>query len=181
MIPGVTKRPVPSITCAPAGTATLAPTAAILPSRITIVPFSIVPLAAVMMVALVMATSRAAGGIGIVSGAWAASVTGKAASVLARKGGSVAMLTVHKRVEVDLEPAIRGELHLVGAICYSYREYQRALGLLAEGGVDVEPLARHVFPLDQAQEAFDFVLSRQGVKAILSVAGGAGPADAARR
>jgi hypothetical protein len=38
-----------------------------------------------------------------------------------------------------------------------------------------------VFPLDQAQEAFDFVLSRQGVKAILSVAGGAGPADAARR
>jgi threonine dehydrogenase-like Zn-dependent dehydrogenase len=72
-------------------------------------------------------------------------------------------------------------LHLVGAICYSYREYQRALGLLAEGGVDVEPLARHVFPLDQAQEAFDFVLSRQGVKAILSVAGGAGPADAARR
>ena len=100
---------------------------------------------------------------------------------MARKGGSVAMLTVHKRVEVDLEPAIRGELHLVGAICYSYREYQRALGLLAQGRVDVEPLARHVFPLDQAQEAFDFVLSRQGVKAILSVAGGAGPADAARR
>ena len=81
------------------------------------------------------------------------------------------MLTVHKRVEVDLEPAVRGELHLVGAICYSYREYQRALGLLAQGRVDVEPLARHVFPLDQAQEAFEFVLSRQGVKAILSVAG----------
>ena len=30
---------------------------------------------------------------------------------MARKGGSVVMLTVHKRVEVDLEPAIRGELH----------------------------------------------------------------------
>ena len=72
---------------------------------------------------------------------------------MARKGGSVVMLTVHKRVEVDLEPAIRGELHLVGAICYSYREYQRALGLLAQGRVDVEPLTRHVFPLDQAQEA----------------------------
>jgi threonine dehydrogenase-like Zn-dependent dehydrogenase len=97
---------------------------------------------------------------------------------MARKGGSVVMLTVHKRVEVDLEPAIRGELHLVGAICYSYREYQRALGLLAQGRVDVEPLARHVFPLDQAQEAFEFVLSRQGVKAILSVAG---ERDAGRR
>jgi 2-desacetyl-2-hydroxyethyl bacteriochlorophyllide A dehydrogenase len=91
---------------------------------------------------------------------------------MARKGGAVVMLTVHKRVEVDLEPAVRGELHLVGAICYSYREYQRALGLLAQGRVDVEPLTRHVFPLDQAQEAFEFVLSRQGVKAILAVSGG---------
>jgi 2-desacetyl-2-hydroxyethyl bacteriochlorophyllide A dehydrogenase len=91
---------------------------------------------------------------------------------MARKGGAVVMLTVHKRVEVDLEPAVRGELHLVGAICYSYREYQRALGLLAQGRVDVEPLTRHVFPLEQAQEAFEFVLSRQGVKAILAVSGG---------
>jgi hypothetical protein len=28
---------------------------------------------------------------------------------------------------------------------------------------------QHVFPLHQAQEAFDFVLSRQGIKAILAV------------
>jgi L-iditol 2-dehydrogenase len=91
---------------------------------------------------------------------------------MARKGGSVVMLTVHKRVEVDLEPAVRGELHLVGAICYSYREYQRALALLAQGRMDVEPLTRHVFPLHQAQEAFEFVLSRQGVKAILTVSRG---------
>jgi L-iditol 2-dehydrogenase len=87
----------------------------------------------------------------------------------ARKGGAVVMLTVHRRVQVDLEPAIRGELHLVGAICYSYREYARALALLAEGRIEVEPLLRHVFPLARAQEAFDFVLSRQGVKAILTV------------
>jgi threonine dehydrogenase-like Zn-dependent dehydrogenase len=91
---------------------------------------------------------------------------------MTRKGGAVVMLTVHKRVEVDLEPAVRGELHLVGAICYSYREYQRALALLAEGRVDVGPLTRHVFSLDQAQEAFEFVLSRQGVKAILAVTPG---------
>lgn len=96
---------------------------------------------------------------------------------MARKGGAVVMLTVHKQVQVDLEPAVRGELHLVGAICYSYREYQRALALLAQGGVDVGPLTRHVFPLDQAQEAFDFVLSRHGVKAILSVPGGSEGGD----
>lgn len=88
---------------------------------------------------------------------------------MARKGGAVIMLTVHKRVQVDLEPAVRGELHLVGAICYSYREYERALALLAEDRLDVGPLLRHTFPLAQAQEAFDFVLSRQGIKAILLV------------
>ncbi len=88
---------------------------------------------------------------------------------MARKGGAVVMLTVHREVQVDLEPAVRGELHLVGAICYTYREYQRALALLAEEQVDVEPLTRHVFPLAQAAEAFEFVLSRQGIKAILVV------------
>jgi len=49
----------------------------------------------------------------------------------------------------------------------------------------VEPLTRHVFPLDQAQEAFEFVLSRQGVKAILAVLGsetvGGARADAVKR
>jgi L-iditol 2-dehydrogenase len=100
------------------------------------------------------------------------------AIAMARKGGAVVMLTVHKQVQVDLEPAVRGELHLVGAICYSYREYQRALALLAEGSVDVEPLTRHLFPLPQAQEAFEFVLSRQGIKAILLVPDGRGPESA---
>jgi L-iditol 2-dehydrogenase len=88
---------------------------------------------------------------------------------MARKGGAVVMLTVHKVVEVNLEPAVRGELHLVGAICYSYREYELALALLAEDRIDVDPLLAHTFPLAQAQEAFDFVLSRQGIKAILRI------------
>ena len=62
MMPGMTYLPVPSMTFAPAGTATSVPTAAILPSRMTMVPFWMVPWLAVMMVALVMATRVAAGG-----------------------------------------------------------------------------------------------------------------------
>jgi hypothetical protein len=64
MMPGITYRPVPSMTCAPAGTDTLAPTAAIFPFRIRTVPFSMVPRLAVMIVAFVMATSVPAAGTG---------------------------------------------------------------------------------------------------------------------
>ena len=88
---------------------------------------------------------------------------------MARKGGAVVMLTVHREVQVNLEPAVRGELHLMGAICYSYREYERALALLAEGELDVDPLLAHVFPLARAPEAFEFVLTRQGIKAIFEL------------
>src|SRR5204862_433320 len=84
---------------------------------------------------------------------------------MARKGGAVVMLTVHREVQVNLEPAVRGELHLMGAICYSYREYERALALLTEWELDVDPLLAHVFPLARAPEAFEFVLTRQGLVA----------------
>jgi hypothetical protein len=48
MIPGVTYFPAPSITVAPAGIATVGPTATIFPSAIEIMPFVIVGPAAVM-------------------------------------------------------------------------------------------------------------------------------------
>jgi hypothetical protein len=89
-IPGITYLPLPSMTRAPAGTATLAPTAAIFPSRITTVPREIVPFEAVMIVALVIATRRPAGGVGYESNravsrdaAGCCAVTGRAAATSA--------------------------------------------------------------------------------------------------
>src|SRR5688500_8480476 len=57
MMPGDTNLPVPSMTSAPAGTVTLAPSAAIFPSRNTMVPFWMVPFVTVTSVALRMATT----------------------------------------------------------------------------------------------------------------------------
>ena len=59
MMPGDTKRPVASTTSAPGGMSTFAPTMAILPFRSTIVPFSIVPLVTVRIVAPLIATTAA--------------------------------------------------------------------------------------------------------------------------
>lgn len=93
---------------------------------------------------------------------------------MARKGGAVVLLTVHKQVQVNMEPAIRNELKLYGSICYNFREYDHALSLLAHGKVDVRPLVAHTFALPRVEEAFDFVLSRRGVKAILIPGAGGG-------
>ena len=59
MMPGITHMPVASMTCASAGTVTVAPTAAILPARMRMVPRSIgVVDAAVRIVAFLMASVR---------------------------------------------------------------------------------------------------------------------------
>ena len=58
MMPGDTNLPLTSIVSAPAGILTLAPSAAIFPSRNTIVPFGIVPLVTVRIVAPRSATTR---------------------------------------------------------------------------------------------------------------------------
>ena len=58
--PGEMKRPETSTTSAPGGTSTVAPTAAMTPSRSRIVPFGIVPLVTVRSVAPLRATSLGA-------------------------------------------------------------------------------------------------------------------------
>jgi len=89
------------------------------------------------------------------------------AFAMTRKSGSVVVMTVHKRIEVDMEPLIRKELRIFGSICYNHQVFSRALNLIAEGGVEVKLFTKHTFPLREAEEAFNSVLSRQGIKAIL--------------
>src|SRR5687768_8265168 len=61
MIPGVTYLPRPSMTSASVGALTVVPTAAILPSRSSTLPFRMVGPAAVMMVTSRMSVARATG------------------------------------------------------------------------------------------------------------------------
>jgi len=89
------------------------------------------------------------------------------ALAVTRKSGSVVVMTVHKRIEVDVELLVRKELKVFGSICYNHQVFSRALNLIAKEEVDVELFTKHTFPLKEAEEAFNFVLSRQGIKAIL--------------
>ena len=86
---------------------------------------------------------------------------------ITRKSGSIVVMTVHREIQIDLEPVIRNELTLHGSICYNYKEFDYAIELIAKNKIDVEPLLGHTFPLKQAEKAFRFGLDRKAVKIIL--------------
>ena len=57
-----------------------------------------------------------------------------------------------------LGPLVNGELTVTGSSCYattdSKRDIERAAELLADGGLTVEELVTHTYPLSEAQKAF---------------------------
>jgi L-iditol 2-dehydrogenase len=84
-----------------------------------------------------------------------------------KRNGSVVALTVHKQVQINMEPVIRNELKVFGSICYNYKEFDQALDLIHKKKVELEDFTRHIFPLKEIDQAFAFALSRKGLKAIL--------------
>ena len=84
-----------------------------------------------------------------------------------KRNGSIVAMSVHKKVQINMEPVIRNELKVFGSICYNYKEFDQALDLIAKKKVDLELFTPYVFPLREYERAFAFARSRQGVKAIL--------------
>lgn len=87
---------------------------------------------------------------------------------LVRRGGAVILLTVHHEVYLNLESTIRGDVSLIGSICYNHDEFRSALALLETGRVDVSPLTHNLFALTDAERAFASVMSRECLKAIVT-------------
>jgi L-iditol 2-dehydrogenase len=86
---------------------------------------------------------------------------------ITRKNGSIVIMTVHKEIQVNMEPIIRDELTLYGSICYNYKEFDQAIDLLGKKKITVTPLIGEIFSLKEADKAFESAFSREGVKTIL--------------
>ncbi|MBK6315446.1 MAG: hypothetical protein IPF53_14415 [Blastocatellia bacterium] len=93
--PGYTDKPVPSIRFAPAGAATVAPTATILPSAIATEPFSMVAPETVTILAFSMTYDSPAAGSAAASAGTAYEVVNRRPSVAARIRSSVVALIAH--------------------------------------------------------------------------------------
>ena len=84
-----------------------------------------------------------------------------------KRNGSIVALTVHKQVQINMEPVIRNELKVFGSICYNYKEFDQALGLIQQKRVELQEFIQNIFPLKEIDQAFAYAISRKGLKVIL--------------
>jgi threonine dehydrogenase-like Zn-dependent dehydrogenase len=62
------------------------------------------------------------------------------------------------------------ELHIIGSSMSSHADVERAIELAASGLVDVEGIATHVLPIEQAQRGIELARSKAegAIKVLLS-------------
>jgi threonine dehydrogenase-like Zn-dependent dehydrogenase len=83
------------------------------------------------------------------------------AVALLRKGGSLSLVgNLQPQVELPLQAVVTRELSVHGS-CASSGEYPQAIGLIAEGKVDVDCLTSAEAPLSEGAEWFRRLYARE--------------------
>jgi alcohol dehydrogenase len=80
------------------------------------------------------------------------------------RGRMVLKSTFHGNLDLDLAPLVVDEITIVGSRC---GPFGAALRVLERGLVETEPMIHAIYPLDQAEEAFE--ASRGALKVLLRV------------
>lgn len=83
-----------------------------------------------------------------------------------KKGGTCVLLATKEKEIRFPSLALSGERTIKSSANALYRDFPRALDLLATGRVSVEPLISHRFPLSRATEAFDIGCNKEQSGAI---------------
>lgn len=72
-----------------------------------------------------------------------------------------------KPVPVDLHKFFWKELRMVGARVYEYEDYEKAIRLVADKVLPLESLISSVFPLNQLQNAFEYLTASPDAMKVL--------------
>jgi L-iditol 2-dehydrogenase len=82
---------------------------------------------------------------------------------LARKGSTIVVVGVFgKKPVVDLGLVQDRELNVLGTLMYQKTDYEKAIELVADGLVHLDPLITHRFPFEQYLEAYHAIEESQG-------------------
>jgi L-iditol 2-dehydrogenase len=99
-----------------------------------------------------------------------ATITSAISSI--QKGGTIIVVGVFgEQPRVDLACVQDRELNLRGTLMYQRPDYERAIALIASGGILTAPLVSKHFPLDQYLEAYRFIdnFGDRSLKVIIDV------------
>ena len=70
-------------------------------------------------------------------------------------------------VEIELDQIVTKQLHVQGSMCHTWDTWNRTLGFLRQGSIDLRPLISAKLPLSRWEEGFRKVMNRDGVKILL--------------
>ncbi|MFD1276160.1 zinc-binding dehydrogenase [Streptomyces kaempferi] len=102
-------------------------------------------------------------------------VSGSAAAVLgatslAKVRGTLVVVAIHSQPRpIDLHRVFWRELRLLGARVYQRHDFERAIELLAEGGIPAEKLITGIVPLNELESAFGVLDAGQAMKLLVEV------------
>ncbi|MFH1614061.1 MAG: zinc-binding dehydrogenase [Planctomycetota bacterium] len=75
-----------------------------------------------------------------------------------QKGGEIVVLGVFShKPRIDMSVIGDRELSLIGTLMYKHQDYQKAVELIADGGIATEPLVTKHFPFEQYTNAYNFI------------------------
>lgn len=104
-----------------------------------------------------------------VSGA-AAAVLG--ATSLAKVRGTLVVVAIHSEPRpIDLHRVFWRELRILGARVYERQDFEKAVGLVAEGAIPADALITSIVPLSEVGTAFETLEGGTAMKILVDVAG----------
>ncbi|MFC2030795.1 zinc-binding dehydrogenase [Chloroflexota bacterium] len=87
---------------------------------------------------------------------------------MVRKGGRYTQMGLFGRpVQVDLDRLVLKEVRAQGVFSSNWRAWDRALRLVRQDRVRLNPLITHRFPLSEWERAFELLWQRKGLKILL--------------
>ena len=107
-------------------------------------------------------------GVDAVIDAAGVSASLKLALELVRPGGQIAKVGWGPQpLDFSLDPLVQKAVTLQGSFSHNFPMWEKVIGMLASGQIDLDPILSRVAPLEEWRECFDGMHSGELVKAVL--------------
>lgn len=87
---------------------------------------------------------------------------------LVRRGGQIGIIGLSPEAPLNPTTVALKEVTIYGSFRRQPSTWYRAIKLVAARQIDVRPLVTHQFPVAQAEEAFEILMRREGIKALIT-------------